>query len=122
MQAYRRILQVPHMKLLFGATLLARMPIGINGLAIVLFLRDRSGSFAVAGAAAGAIALGAGLGAPFGARLVDRLGTRMLLVLASVHAGGLLAVIALGYADAPPGALVPAALLTGAAMPPASSV
>ena len=122
MQAYRRIFRVPHMKLLFGATLLARLPIGINGLAIVLFMRDRTGSFAVAGAAAGALALGAGLGAPIGARLVDRLGVRMLLVLACVHAGGLLGLVALGYADAPAGAVVPAALLTGMALPPTSSV
>ena len=110
------------MKQLFGATLLARLPIGINGLAIVLFVRDRTGSFAVAGAAAGALALGAGLGAPVGARIVDRLGVRMLFVLACLHAGGLLAVVALGYADAPAGAVVPAAFLAGVAFPPTSSV
>ena len=84
------------MKPLLGATVLARLPIGINGLAIVLFLRDQDGSFAVAGAAAGAMALGAGLGAPVGARLVDRFGTGALLGLCSAHAAGLLALTALG--------------------------
>ena len=122
MQAYRRIFVVAHMAPLFGSALLARLPIGINGLAIVLFMRERSGSFAVAGAAAGALALGAGLGAPVGARIVDRFGVRLLFVLACVHAGGLMGLVALGYADAPAGAVVPAALLAGVAFPPTSSV
>jgi DNA replication and repair protein RecF len=41
------------MAALLATSVLARLPIGINGLATVLFLRERSGSFAVAGAAAG---------------------------------------------------------------------
>jgi hypothetical protein len=58
MGSYLRLLRVAHMAPLLGATLLARLPIGINGLAIVLFLRAETGSFAIAGAAAGALALG----------------------------------------------------------------
>jgi MFS family permease len=107
---------------LLAAMVLARLPIGINGLATVLFLRAETGSFAVAGAAAGALALGAGVGAPLGARLVDRHGTRLLLVLAGGHAAGLLALVALGTLEAPAGVLVVEALLTGLALPPASSV
>jgi MFS family permease len=107
---------------LLAASLLTRLPIGVNGLATILFLRDRTGSYAVAGAAAGALALGGGLGAPIGARLVDRFGPRALAVLALAHASGLIALLALGYADAPPAALIPAALLTGIALPPTSSV
>ena len=56
------------MAALVTASLLSRLPIGINGLAIVLFLRAETGSFAVAGAAAGALALGNGLGGPLSAR------------------------------------------------------
>jgi MFS family permease len=122
MQSYLRILRAPHLAALLGASLFARLPIGINGLATVLFLRERTGSFAIAGAAAGGGALGTALGAPITARLVDRLGRRALLVLAAVHAGGLLALIAAGYADAPPAVLVAAALIAGAALPPTSSV
>jgi MFS family permease len=122
MRAYGRILRSPNMGPLFAATLLARLPIGINGLAIVLFLRTETGSFAVAGAAAGALALGAGIGAPVAARLVDSLGKGVLVALAAAHAGGLAALVALGFADAPTATLMAAALVTGIATPPVSSV
>ena len=49
---------------LVGATLLARFPIGINALAVILYLRERTGSFAIAGVVAGSLAAGSGVGAP----------------------------------------------------------
>jgi MFS family permease len=122
MRRYLEILRTPHVGPLFAASLLARLPIGINGLAIVLLVRAETGSFGIAGATAGALALGTGLGAPLTARLIDRLGERVLLVLAAVSAAALLAVIALARAGAPSAALVTAALTAGAAFPPASSV
>jgi MFS family permease len=121
-QLYGRILRAPRLAPLIASTLLARLPIGINGLAIVLFLRAQHGSFSVAGAAAGALALGTGLGAPWCARAIDAFGPRVLLALAAFHATGLVAVIALGTAGAPGAALVAAAFVTGAALPPTSSV
>jgi MFS family permease len=120
--AYLRIVRVPRLGPLLGASLLARLPIGINGLAVVLFLRAQTGSFAVAGAAAGGLALGAGLGAPVGARFIDRFGPQILLGLAAGHAAGLLALIALGRAHAPTAALVATSVATGTALPPTSSV
>src|SRR4051794_32463060 len=102
--------------------LLARLPIGLNSLATVLFLRDRTGSFATAGAAAGGLALGTALCAPFNARLVDHYGSRILILLAAAHAAGLIALLALGEANAPAAALTADAVITGAAMPPVSSV
>ena len=50
MRRYAAVLRVPHVAPLIAATLLARFPIGINALAIVLYLRAERGSFAVAGA------------------------------------------------------------------------
>jgi MFS family permease len=122
MRQYLQILRTPHVGRLFAASLLARLPMGINGLAIVLLLRAETGSFGIAGATAGALALGTGLGAPLTARLIDTLGERMLLALAAVSAAALLAVIALAHAGAPGAALVATALVAGAAFPPASSV
>jgi MFS family permease len=104
------------------ASLLARLPIGINGLATVLFLREETGSFAIAGAAAGALALGNGIGNPIEARLVDRLGPRVLIGLAVGHVAGLLTLVGVGSAGAPATALVGTAFLTGAVLPPASAV
>jgi len=122
MRRYLEILRTPHVGRLFAASLLARLPMGINGLAIVLLLRAETGSFGVAGATAGALALGSGLGAPVTARMIDALGARMLLVLAGVNAAGLVAVVGLARAGAPTAALVAAALVAGAAFPPTSSV
>jgi MFS family permease len=119
---YARILRTPGVALIVLATVIGRMPIGISGLAILLYVRDVTGSFAAAGVATGALALGSALGAPFQGRVVDRRGVGMLLPLAAVHAGGLLAVWAAGSADAPAGALAALSLLAGAAMPPVSSV
>ena len=122
MRAYARILRSPHMAPLFAAALLGRLPIAINGLATVLFLRAETHSFGTAGAAAGGLALGAGIGAPLSARLVDAFGKRVLVVLAFGHAAGVVGLIVLGYEHAPAAALVAAAILTGVAQPPVSSV
>jgi hypothetical protein len=59
--AYLELIRHPRMAALLTAALVARMPIGINGLAIVLFLRAETGSFSLAGAVAGGLALGIGL-------------------------------------------------------------
>src|SRR4051812_4277393 len=110
------------MRALYLSMLLARLPIGLNALATVLFLRETTGSFAVAGAAAGGFALGSAVGAPFTARLVDRFGSHVLIVLAVGHACGLLAMVVRGEAGTPAGVLVVDAVLTGTLMPPVSSV
>jgi MFS family permease len=107
---------------LYAAMVVARLGIGIDGIATVLFLRHEGKSFALAGATAGALALGSALGAPFNARLIDRLSPRVLVWLASAHATGLLAVIALAIAGAPALLLLPVAFLTGATLPTVSSV
>ena len=52
-EALPEILRAPHVAALVVSSLLSRLPIGINALAIVLFLREQTGSFAVAGAVAG---------------------------------------------------------------------
>jgi len=119
---YARILRTPGVAVIVFATLVGRMPIGISGLAILLFVRDVTGSFASAGLCAGALALGSALGAPLQGRLIDRRGVHTLLPLAGVHAAGLLAVLAAGQAGGGTAVLASASLLAGAATPPVSSV
>jgi MFS family permease len=122
MRHYLEILRTPHVARLFAASLLARLPMGINGLAIVLLVRAETGSFGPAGATAGALALGSGFGAPVTGRLIDRLGARTLLFLSGGCAAGLLAIVGLARAGAPTPALVAAAFVAGVAFPPTSSV
>ena len=122
MRSYGGVLRHPGLATLLAASMVARLPIGINALATVLFLREQTGSFAIAGATSGAQALGVGLGAPLNARLIDRLGPRVMIALAATHAAGLGAIVALGFGDAPAALLVVAGFLAGLAMPPTSSV
>jgi MFS family permease len=123
MKRYREVLRVPHVAALIAATLLARFPIGINALALILYLRDETGSFAVAGVVAGGLAAGAGIGAPIQGRLVDHFGQRRVLVpLAVVHAMALGGVVGLAELGAPGAVLTACSFLAGFAIPPTSSV
>ena len=122
MGVYARILRTPGIAAIVAATVVGRLPIGISGLAILLYVQEVSGSFAAAGACAGALALGSALGAPFQGRLIDWRGEGALLPLAFVHAAGLLLVWALGAAGIGPAVLAVASFFTGAAIPPVSSV
>ena len=122
MAIYGRILRVPGVAVLIAAATLTRLPFAINGLAVILFMRDATGSFATAGLVAGSLALGAGMGAPFAARLVDRRGAVWLLPLAIVHGAAILALWGLGEIDAASVGLVAAALVAGASFPPSGAV
>jgi MFS family permease len=119
---YARVLSTPHVTPLLVAALVARLPIGIDSLAIVLFLRDRTGSYATAGIVSAAFALGGGAGAPLAGRLIDRFGQgRVLVPLALVHTGGLALLVGLALVDAAPALLMPAALIAGMSIPPISA-
>jgi MFS family permease len=120
---YAAVLRVPHVTALIAATLLARFPIGINALALILYLREETGSYAVAGVVAGGLAAGAGVGAPVQGRLVDGFGQRRVLVpLAFVHAAALGGVVGLSELGAPAAALLACSVAAGFAIPPTSSV
>jgi MFS family permease len=122
MGRYLEILRTPTVARMFATGLLARLPIGINGLAVVLLLKAETGSFGAAGAAAGALALGSGVGAPMTGRLIDAFGARMLIALAAVSATALLALVALARADAATPAFLVAAFASGVAFPPTGAV
>ena len=123
MKRYAEVLRVPHVAPLIAATLIARFPIGINALALILYLRHATGSFAVAGVVAGGLAAGrrdrrAGAGPagrPFGQR-------RVLVPLAFVHATALGASSAFAELGAPTVVLVACSVSAGFAIPPTSSV
>jgi MFS family permease len=120
---FARVLRAPDVVRLLGAAVLARMPIGIDTLAIVLFVRAETGSFARAGLAAAAFGLGSGVTSPGQGRLIDRHGhARVMLPLAALHAASLGALVALGLSGAPTVALVACGLAAGATVPPVGFV
>lgn len=118
MNAYLRIIRTPRMGALLFSSLIGRLPIGINGLAMILFLQQETGSFTVPGAVAGGLVLGTGVAAPLMGRLVDRLGAKVLVPIAFGHAAGILSLLGLGLAGAPAVALVAMAIVTGSLFPP----
>ena len=123
MKRYAEVLRVPHVATLVAATWVARFPIGINALALILYLREQTGSYAVAGVVAGGLAAGSGVGAPVQGRMVDRFGARNVLVpLAFVHAAALGSIVALTELGAHTGVLLTCSIAAGFAIPPTSAV
>ncbi|MCW2989495.1 MAG: transporter [Solirubrobacterales bacterium] len=121
-ERYRRVLAAPHVGGLWAASVLGRLPIGINGLAIVLAMRHETGSFGAAGIAAGAYAASLGLTTPYQGRLIDRYGPRAILPpMVIAHAVLLAAFVAL-LGTAPIWVLVALAALCAIGLPPWSSV
>ena len=116
---YRALFQVPHVKRLVLSGLLARLPMGMVGLALLLLVRDTGGSYAAAGAVSGAYFVATAIGAPIAGRLVDRCGqTRILLPRALIFPSVLLGVCGLALLDAPLPAIAIGAAAAGALMPP----
>ena len=52
---YRALFRVPHVRRLVLSGLLARLPMGMIGLALLLLVRENGGSYAAAGAVSGAL-------------------------------------------------------------------
>jgi MFS family permease len=117
---YQEVLRRPHVARLLVTAMLARLPQGMSGLAILLFLTPNVG-YAKAGLATGVSVAGAGVSSVLLARAVDRFGARKVLVpSATLYAGGMLALAA--AADS--GYLVQVAICAGIGLvtPPISSV
>lgn len=122
MAAYRQVLAQPSARGLFLSTVLIRLPMGVNSLAMLLYVHDETGSFAWAGAAAGGLAAGVAVGGPVVGRLVDVRGTSLLLRLAVAHAAAVGSVLAAGALDAPSWVFAVLALAVGVLFPPTASV
>ncbi len=121
-QRHRDLFRAPELRATVAASIAGRMPIGIAGLAILLFVQGRSGSFVLAGTVSALYVLGLALIAPFLGRLIDRLGPRpVLLVCAVLYPAGLLGLTALVLLSAHPAWVCAMSLLAGATMPPISA-
>jgi MFS family permease len=93
---------------------LSRMPIGMVGLSMLMFLREALGSYALAGTVSGVYFVAMAVGAPIQGRLIDRSGPRLtLLVTGIVHPLSLVAVLAAAKAGLAFGTVATAAALAG---------
>lgn len=108
---YGTVLRRPGTGLTFAASVLARLPIAMAPLGMVLLVERTSGSYATAGAVTAAFAVGTAAGAPVWGRAMDARAQARVLAPAVTASAALLAVLAL---SAPRGA--PAAVLAGTAL------
>jgi MFS family permease len=121
--AYRRVLGAPRVGPLVTFALLARVPIGMGGVALILFVHAQTGSFGAAGVVAGAYTIGLGITGPSLARLIDRRGSRLVIVPGALLAmAALVAVVVLGEAGAGTVPLALAGFFAGAASTPIGGI
>ena len=76
---YVAFVRQPDVARLLAVALVTRMPIGMVGFAMLMFLRDALGNFALAGAAVGITFVSMAVAAPVQGRLIDRFGPKRLL-------------------------------------------
>jgi predicted MFS family arabinose efflux permease len=110
---YSALLAQPTLRNSIASSFLGRLPIGITGLAILMFAQSATGSFARGGTVAACYTIGLAALAPALGRVIDRYGPRQLL-LASAFAfpAALLALVLALRSDGP---IWIAGLLAGAA-------
>lgn len=90
LKPYQRILSLPGAFAFSSTGLLARLPLSMAGLGLVLLVSHRTGSYGLAGSIAGVYVLAAALSAPVQGRLVDRVGQAPLLrIVGSMFAVGM---------------------------------
>jgi predicted MFS family arabinose efflux permease len=112
---YREVLALPGALAFSAAGLVARLPISMLGIGIVLLVEGSRGSYGLAGAVAAVFGVVAALMAPQVARLVDRFGQgRVLRPAVLLHAAGMGSLVACALADLPVGTLFASAVVAGA--------
>src|SRR3954453_5346745 len=91
---YRALVGLPAARWPLVFSVAGSMPIGMDGLAILLLVCESNGSLAVAGGGVGALGLAGAPGPVVQGRLMDRLGqSRVLQYAAPVHVAMLVALV-----------------------------
>jgi MFS family permease len=115
------ITSTPGATRLFAISILARLPLTMLSIGLLVHAEHLTGSFAAAGIVAGAYAISLGIGGPLLGGLIDRRGQTGALVLSGVAAAVFLVVIAMLPVGVPVVVLVALATGTGVMTPPLGS-
>ena len=120
---YVAFVRQPHVARLLAVALLARMPIGMVGFSMMMYLREALGNFALAGAAAGIHFVSMAVAAPIQGRIIDRHGARVpLLVTGSIQPLALIGVLFAARHDLPFVAIAAFAGIAGAFASPITTL
>lgn len=121
MGRYLSILRRPGTLLPFVAAVVARLPVAMVPLGMILLIQSQRGNYAVAGGVTAMFALGASVSAPVWGNTMDRHGQSVVIAPVSVVSAVLLASLAVGAVSGwPDTALVVLAAGVGLAFPPIS--
>jgi MFS family permease len=119
---YAALLRVPGARAFVSAGFLGRLPMSMLGLAVVVVVSNIRHSYALAGAVSATLTCAGALGSPALGALADRIGQRSTLLASVPHVVALTVLGALILRHAPVWSLFPAAAVTGALLPPVSSM
>jgi MFS family permease len=121
LSAYLRLLRHGPARNPFLAAVVARLPLSMAPLGILLLVQSERGTYSLAGVVTGAYAVGQALGTPVWGRAMDRFGQVRVLVPTATASAALLAALALSTVHGgPPGLLLVLAALCGLCYPPMS--
>ena len=108
----------PGARRLFVLSILARLPLAMLAIGLLVHVQHLTGSFAAAGVVTGAYGLAVGVGGPRLGQLVDRRGQTSVLLASATVAAVLLVAIALLPGATPLVVLIGLAIGIGLATPP----
>jgi MFS family permease len=114
----RPILSSPGARPLLASSIVARLPLAMFSIALLVNAQRQTGSFAVAGVVSAAYAIFSAVSAPLLGRLVDRFGQTAVLICGATLVAASLVATGLLPAGSPPVVLVALAAATGLATPP----
>ncbi len=117
--AWSELLRAPGVARIVIAGLVARLPLGMNPIGIVLLVREQGDGYGAAGLAAAVYSLAAAGSAVALGRLIDRAGQpRVLIPLSIGFPAAMVGLVVVAEAGAALGWLLACAMLAGALMPP----
>jgi MFS family permease len=118
---YAVLLRTPHVGGQAVLGLLAQLTQGAAPLGLVLVVRAATGSLIAAGAVSAALWIGAAVARPIQGRLIDRHGTRVvMLACGPIHTAALVGVVLVAWAGGSVWTMVPLSALAGLVLPPVS--
>ena len=115
------ISSTPGARRLLSISIVARLPLTMLSIGLLVHAEHLTGSFAAAGVVAAAYAVSLGIGGPLLGALVDRRGQTVVLVASSLAAAAVLSALAFVPAGTPLPLLVALTLLAGLATPPVAA-